>query len=619
MAIASIGCDGSILLVGSENNEPIEAKSFQKNLNNLQIGDLLLVRLEKKADNSLKAEIVRKIEPSKGLILGVYFHNTSEPFISSTSKKDPKPYPVDVLKQSTKIDGKFGYFEIKKSKKNRQKFKIIDFHLFGSIKDISSFSKLATIQWKIRDHFPKNIKEEADAIAEKENKKNKEKYLKKNFITIDPDNAKDLDDAIFVEKDQDKKNKDGFIVYIAIADVSYFVRLNSEIDLEARKRGNSTYFPDKVIPMLPEVISNKICSLRAGVLKRCIIAKITIDKDGKKLSHEFKRDLVKITSNFTYEQFNQFLEDGSCKDNKYVLYKKVYKTLKQSVLLNSRLLLNLSEKKIEIGDKNFGIKISKKKQLKSNELIELLMILANTSVAEFLSEKSINFISRIHSAPDDLAINELNILLQPFNWRKISKETMSSKEMSKILSTIEGSEKSNYLKQKLLGLLPKAVYFEKKGNHFGLHLKAYCHFTSPIRRYADLTVHRALGFALGWEENSYPLNETLQFICETINLTERQSVLAERDSIDRFSALFMANQKNIIHEGNITGASRFFVFVRLKRFPIEGVIPRIELSKSKLKKWAKPESKILNSFEGQKIQVKLSSASPHNGTIYFSL
>ena len=619
MAVASITCDGLIELVGSENNEPIKAKSFQKNIINIQIGDLLLVKLKQQTNYNLKAEIVRKIKPSKRLILGVYFHSQKGSFISSTSKKDPRPYPVEPLRQNTKIDGKYGYFEIKKSKRGIRKYKIFDFYLFGSITDISSFSRIATIQWKIRDQFPNQILEEAQFIAKKAKIKNKEKYLRKNFITIDPDDAKDLDDAIFVEEDKNVTNRDGFILYIAIADVSYFVRLGSAIDLEAKKRGNSTYFPDKVIPMLPELISNEICSLKTGLLKRCIIAKITIDKNGKKLSHSFQRNLIKISNNFSYEQFNKFLGKNSSKNKRYAIYQSVYEALKRSVLLNSRLLLNLSEKKIEIGNKNFEVKIFEKKQLKSNELIELLMILANTSVAELLRAKSINFISRVHPDPNDLAITELNTLLQPFNSKRIKKETISSKEINKILLAIEGSDKSNYFKQKLLSLLPKAVYFEKKDKHFGLNLKSYCHFTSPIRRYADLTVHRALGFALGWEKNSYPANETLQLICEIINMTERQSVLAERDSADRFSALFMSNQKSIIHEANIIGASRFYVFVRLKLFPIEGVIPRNEFLKRKLKKWFKPGTNILNDLEGHSVKVKLCSASPHNGTIYFSL
>ncbi len=619
MAVASITCDGLIVLVGSENNEPITAKSFQKNLINIQIGDLLLVKLKQQRNYNLKAEIVRKIKPSKRLILGVYFHSQKGSFISSTSKKDPRPYPVEPLRQNNKIDGKYGYFDIKKSKRSIGKYKIFDFYLFGSITDISSFSKIATIQWKIRDQFPNQIVEEAQFIAKKAKIKNKEKYLRKNFITIDPDDAKDLDDAIFVEEDKNVTNRDGFILYIAIADVSYFVRLGSAIDLEAKKRGNSTYFPDKVIPMLPEVISNETCSLKAGLFKRCIIVKITVDKDGKKLSHSFQRSLIKIANNFSYGKFNQFLEESSSENNKYAIYRKAYKALKQSELLNSRLLLNLSEKKIKIENKNFEIKIFEKKQLKSNELIELLMILANTSAAELLRAKSLNFISRVHPPPNDLAINELNNLLQSLNLRRIRKDNISSIEINKILLSIDGSDNSNYLKQRLLSLLPKAVYLEKTENHFGLNLKSYCHFTSPIRRYADLTVHRALGFALGWEKDSYPLNQALQFICEIINLTERQSVLAERESADRFAALFMTNKNRIILEATIIGASRFYVFVRLKLFPIEGVIPRNEFLKSKLKKWAKPDTKILNDLGGQSVKVKLDSASPHNGTIYFSL
>ena len=624
MAITDISSEGIINLSGSESDKPITAISNQINMTNIQVGDLVLVKLTKFQKGAFKAEIIRKIPPSKRLMLGVYFHNKNGSLISSTSKKDAKPYIVESLKQGSIIDGKFGFFELKKSGKFSRTNRILDFHLFGDIAELSSYSKIATIEWKIRDQFPKGVKEEVQLIAKDKTNKKVKNYLKKQFITIDPDDAKDLDDAIFIEEASDPENKDGFIIYVAIADVSYFVRFGSKIDLEAQKRGNSTYFPDKVIPMLPEELSNNLCSLKERLLKRCVIIKIAIDRDGNKLSHSFQRSFVKIKNNFSYTEFNKFLDKNSPNHKDYLIYRRAYKALKESNLLKNRLLLNIPEKKILIGREAHEIKIFEKQQLKSNELIEFLMILTNISVAETLNEKSAKYICRVHPPMDYFAINELNQLLSLLNIKKVNKKTFSSKEINKVLLKIEGSQQSNYLKQKVLSLLPKAIYFEKKGRHFGLNLKSYCHFTSPIRRYADLTVHRALSIALGWEKHSYLSNKTLEAICEKINQTERQSMFAERNSVDRYSAFFIANKNKPDYEAEIVGTSRFFIFIKLKNFPIEGAISKREFTKNVSKKSFSIKSSTINSrnfndLEGRRIKVKLISAFPHNGTINFTI
>ena len=624
MAITDISSEGIINLSGSEGHSPITAISDQINMTNIQVGDLVLIKLTKIQKSEFKAEIIRKIPPSKRLVLGVYFHNKNGSLISSTSKKHAKSYIVESLKQGSIIDGKFGFFKLKKSGKFSRTNKILKFYLFGDIAELSSYSKIATIEWKIRDQFPEDVKEEVQLIEKGENTKSEKNYFKKQFITIDPEDAKDLDDAIFIEEDPDPKNKDGFIIYVAIADVSYFVRFGSKIDLEAQKRGNSTYFPDKVIPMLPEALSNNLCSLKERLLKRCVIIKIVMDKDGNKLSHSFQRSFVKIKNNFSYTEFNKFLEKNPPNHKDYLIYRRAYKALKESNLLKNRLLLNIPEKKILIGNEAHEIKIFEKQQLKSNELIEFLMIIVNISVAKTLNEKSTKYISRIHPPLDDFAINELNHLLSLLSIKRLNKKAFSSKEINKIILKIEGSQQSNYLKQKVLSLLPKAIYFEKKGSHFGLNLKSYCHFTSPIRRYADLTVHRALSIALGWEKHSYQSTKTLEAICEKINQTERQSMFAERNSVDRYSAFFIANKNKPDYEAEIVGISKFFIFIKLKNFPIEGVISKREFTKNGSKKSFSNKSSTINSknsndLEGKRIRVKLNSAFPHNGTINFSI
>jgi ribonuclease R len=260
----------------------------------------------------------------------------------------------------------------------------------------------------------------------------------------------------------------------------------------------------------------------------------------------------------------------------------------------------------------------------SNELIELLMIMANNAVSETLNKNSTNYISRIHPSPQGFAINELNEILDSLKLEKVTEKNVRSQDLNKILLKIKGLTNSSQQKQKILSVLPKAIYLQRGGKHFGLNLNSYCHFTSPIRRYSDLTVHRSLASSLGWVKNGYSTLEDLEQISLQINITEKNSVSAERESIDRFSAFFMTNQGNRVFNAEISGVSQFFVFVKLNDFPIEGVILKKELLKKRslkilLGKKNMSHKRSFYSLEGHNLKVKLSSAYPHNGTITFSI
>ncbi len=574
-------------------------------------------------ERSQEVSILRRIKHPKNYLFAAYFHDQTDAQLALFSNKGDKPLIVLPLKMGENLDQKFGYFAIGSPSKYPKKFKIHDFHIFGSINCPSSFSKIAAISWKLRQFFPRKILNEAKKIFENYRVSKNEHQIAKPFITIDPDDAKDLDDAICIEADHSKNNPGGIVLYVGIADVSFFVKPNSIIDIEALKRGNSTYFPDKVIPMLPEDLSNNLCSLKENSPKKAVVVKMHLDHKGYKIKHEFIRGIITVKKNYAYENFEAYLSDCETK-RRYSGYKKAFNILKQSPHLKNRLNLNLAEKKISISPEGYPTNIFEKKSIRSNELIEMIMILANLCVSQTLSQSITKYLSRYHETPDKHALKDFNILMKLNDLGTIREKHVTSNSFNELLKHCKNPEKKKLLSNAVLRMLPKAKYSDVDAGHFGLNLPLYCHFTSPIRRYADLTVHRSLAFALKWEMGDLDSMEDHNTICQIINESEKKSVGAERESLDRYSALFMSNHIDNYFDGIVSGASRFCIFIKLKKFPIEGVLLKKYLDLKKRKKgssfnYAKSKTRDKGLSTGDEVRVKLVSATPYNGSITFSL
>ncbi len=556
-------------------------------------------------------------------MFGVYFNDKTVAKLALFSNKGDKPLSVVPLKTGENLDQKFGYFAIGSPSKYPKIFKIHDFHIFGSINCPSSFSKIAAIGWNLRQFFPRKILNEAKKIFENYRISKNEHHITKPFITIDPDDAKDLDDAIYIEADNIKNNPGGIVLYVGIADVSFFVKSNSIIDREALKRGNSTYFPDKVIPMLPENLSNNLCSLKENSPKKAVVVKMHLDNKGYKIKHEFIRGIISVKKNYSYENFEAFLSDCETK-KKYSGYKRALNILKQSPHLKNRLNLNLAEKKISISSEGYPTNIFEKTSLRSNELIEMMMILANLCVSQTLSQSITKYLSRYHETPDKHALKDLNIFLSLNDLATIREKQVTSNSFNELLKQCKYPEKKKLLSNAVLRILPKAKYSDVDSGHFGLNLPLYCHFTSPIRRYADLTVHRSLACALNWEIGDLDSMRDHKTICQIINESEKKSVGAERESLDRYSALLMSNHIDDYFDGIVSGTSRFCIFVKLKKFPIEGVLLKKFLNFKKQKKrssfnYASSKTVDMRLSTGDEVRVKLVAATPYNGSITFSL
>ncbi len=608
---------------GSHNGTPLQFLCTSVNVNSLSIGGLVLVLVQHSTETSTSMSIIKKIKFPRNYVFGVYFHDNNSSTIAFFSNKGNKPTRVLPIKNGENIDRKFGYFELGGISKLQKKHKIYDFHIFGSIDCPSSYSKIAAIEWNLREVFPRKIINEAKKIFENYKISKNEYLIAKPFITIDPGDAKDLDDAIYIEKDTSENNPGGFLLYVAIADVSFFVKPGSIIDEEALKRGNSTYFPDKVIPMLPEDLSNSLCSLRKNTPKRAIVVKIKLDYEGHKITHKFMRGLITVKKNYSYEKFEAYLLKEKTEDQ-FIEYKKAFDILLRSPLLNNRLNLNLAEKKVTVSEDGYPIDLYEKTSLRSNYLIEMMMILANLCVSETLTRTTTKYISRAHKSPEKQALKDLNMFLKHNDLPEVREKQTTSRYFNQLIEGYKDPKKKNLISNFVLRILPKAKYSEKDNGHFGLNLPLYCHFTSPIRRYADLSVHRSLALALKWEQNKPSFEQDQKVICQAINESEKKSVGAERDSVDRYSALFISNYINKYFDGVIVGSSHYCIFIRLNKFPVEGVLLKKDLKmneggKKFISNYKKNKKNEPGLSIGHSIRVKVESVLPFNGSINLSV
>jgi ribonuclease R len=400
------------------------------------------------------------------------------------------------------------------------------------------------------------------------------------LITIDGEDARDFDDAVWAAPDDAPDNKDGWLIIVAIADVSHYVRPHSELDDEAYKRGNSVYFPDRVVPMLPEALSNDLCSLRPHEPRACMAAKMRINRDGILIDIKILRGLMQSAARLTYNMVQEAL-DGHPNDLTKPLMKtaieplyQAYKVLEKARQLRGAVDLDLPERKVILKD---GVvhDISKRARLDSHKLIEELMILANVAVATALEQKDQELLYRIHAKPDNARWASVRDFLLELGLRPKYGLSPSPKDMQALLKSVVGHDEAPLVNDVVLRSMSQAAYSPENVGHFGLALERYAHFTSPIRRYADLVVHRALirAFKLGDDGlGDHDVNR-LEQTGEHISERERVAQSAERETIDRYIALFLSDQVGATFAARISGVTHFGVFVNVEPMGADGLIP----------------------------------------------
>lgn len=451
----------------------------------------------------------------------------------------------------------------------------------GSLATEKAVSLIAIHSHNIPQDFSGDALREAEE-AKQPSLQGREDWRDVPLVTIDPPDAKDHDDAVHAEPDPDAANAGGFIVHVAIADVAFYVRPGSALDRDALTRGNSVYFPDRVVPMLPERISNNLCSLVPGEPRGALAVRMVIGPDGRKKSHSFHRILMRSAAKLNYAQAQATI-DGAPDDTTGPLLEPILKPLyaAYAAVKTARderdpLDLDIPERKILLKKDGTVDRVVVPVRLDAHKLIEEFMILANVAAAETLEKKSLPLIYRVHDEPTVEKVHNLQEFLKTLDMTFAKSGALRPSVFNTVLAKFKGHDSEVLVNEVVLRSQAQAEYAAENYGHFGLNLRRYAHFTSPIRRYADLVVHRALIRALGLGDGALPDTETVETLSEVaaqISLTERRAMKAERETADRLIAHFLADRIGATFQGRISGVTRAGLFVKLSDTGADGLIP----------------------------------------------
>mgnify|MGYP001296002137 CR=1 FL=1 len=502
----------------------------------------------------------------------------------------------------------------------------------GSVKSEKAVSLIAIYAHNIPNEFPKDVLAEAEQ-AQPATLAGREDWRDVPLVTIDPPDAKDHDDAVHAVRDESEDNEGGFIVTVAIADVAAYVRPGSAFDREALERGNSVYFPDRVVPMLPERISNDLCSLRPHQPRPALAVRMVLGADGRKKSHSFHRVMMRSAAKLSYQQAQAAIDGrpdeitGPILDPILKPLWAAYETARKARDVREPLFLDLPERKIVLKPDGTVDRVYVPERLEAHRLIEEFMILANVAAAETLEKVQSDLIYRVHDEPSLEKMRALSEVLASIGIKLPAQGALKPALFNRILGQVEGSEHQLFINEVVLRSQSQAEYSAENYGHFGLNLRRYAHFTSPIRRYADLIVHRALIRALKLGKDGLPTDTTRAELIEVsarISAAERRAMAAERETIDRLIAHFLADRIGATFDGQISGVTKAGLFIKLSETGADGFVPagtigadyyRYDERTHSLRGERTGETYRL----GDPVQVKLVEAAPVAGALRFEL
>ena len=596
-------------------------------------GDRILARLTKVTgeDHQYEGRLIRVIGQNASRILGVFRKGGEGGRVVGIEKGASKEWRVPPSGLSGAKDGELVEAE-QTGPKDRLGLPVAKIVArLGDPSAPKAVSLIAIYDHEIPDAFPQDVVAEAEAAKPVVlGQRTDLRHLP--LITIDPSDARDHDDACCALPDDDPKNQGGFILWIAIADVAHYVTPGSALDREARKRGNSTYFPDRVVPMLPDQLSGDLCSLHEGVERPCMAVEVKIDAQGRKLSHQFHRGFMNSPAALSYEEAQDAV-DGKPNERTKPLLGPVltplfaaYAALKNERAERQPLELNLPERKIILSDMGEVESVNFRDRFDAHKLVEEFMILANVAAAETLIAKRQPLLFRVHEEPDQEKLNALRDTAQSVGLNLAKGQVLQTRHLNQLLNNAAGREDAELINLATLRSMTQAYYGPKNLSHFGLNLKDYAHFTSPIRRYADLIVHRALITAHGWGDDGLTpdMIDDLEATGNHISDTERRSMIAERDTTDRYLASYMSERVGQEFSGRIVSIAKFGVFVKLDDTGADGLLPMRELGDEYFR--YDRDSGTLHGEDtgrlielGLKVTVKLAEAVPITGGLLFEL
>ncbi|WP_113911919.1 ribonuclease R [Roseovarius dicentrarchi] len=492
-------------------------------------------------------------------------------------------------------------------------------------------SLIAIHQHGIPDDFPDAVIAEADAMTPA-GLEGREDLRDLPLVTIDPWDARDHDDACYAHADDAPDNEGGHVIWVAIADVAHYVTPGSALDAEARNRGNSSYFPDRVVPMLPDRLSGDLCSLHEGVPRACIAVRMRIDEFGEKIDQTFHRAIMRSDASLNYQEV-QAAQDGAPNDKCAPLMEEViaplyaaYDALKIARKHRQPLDLDLPERKVILSDEGKVLSVNFTERLDAHKLIEEFMVLANVAAAETLAAKKSPLLYRVHEEPPIEKLDALREVAEAAGLVLAKGQVLKTSHINALLHGAADTDHAEQINMSTLRAMTQAYYSPANFSHFGLALMAYAHFTSPIRRYADLIVHRALISAHGWGDDGLSRAEIdqLEATAQHISETERRSMMAERDTNDRYLAAFLSERVGEEFSGRISGIASFGAFVKLDETGADGLIPMRSIGHEYFVHDA-GSATLMGSESGriirlgQSVTVKLAEALPVTGGIALEL
>jgi len=595
----------------------------------LGAGERVLARLER-VEHGYEARVIKRLGASVHRVLGVLHVRPEGLRIAPIDRKSRTDFAVEnrdrggaehnELVLAEPLAGRAAGFP---------RAKVLE--RLGSMNTPKTVSLIAIHAHGIPTEFPKEVIDEAKA-ATAPDPRTRTDLRAIPLVTIDPEDARDHDDAVWAGPDSDPRNAGGYIALVAIADVAHYVTPGSALDREAYKRGNSAYFPDRVVPMLPEHLSADLCSLKEGVDRACLAVRMVFDKNGKKRRQEFIRGVMRSAARLTYRQA-QLAFDGKPDAAMSAIVKATlkdvwacYQVLTQERKQRDPLDLDLPERRIVLGPDGKVASIAFRERLESMKLIEEFMVLANVAAAEALEQRRTPLIYRIHDRPSQEKLFGFSDFLRTIGIAFAKGQVLKPGVFNRILDQAKGGPHEAVMNDVVLRTQAQAIYAPANVGHFGLNLAKYAHFTSPIRRYADLIVHRALVKAHGFGEGGLTDREEgrLGEIAEHISMTERRAMAAERDSTDRYVAAFMQDRVGAQFDARITGVTRFGLFVRLADSGAEGLLPIRALGSEFFKHDEKAHALVGDRTRtayklGDIVAVRLAEAAPLTGGLRFDL
>ncbi len=607
---------------------PAEKNSIEKKI--VSKIDTPGVTLEKPADNSV--------------ILGILQREKRRTLLAPLDRKDRTLYVVDE-KSIKNLKAELGDYVKAYISKGRAKSsdgkRLKDAKGLVILKEVLStreglvrqLSMLAIKRYEIPDSFPESVIDQSEKAILPTELERRTDLRDIPLVTIDDMDARDHDDAVYAEPDTDERNKGGWRLLVAIADVSYFVTPGSALDKEAITRGNSTYFPDRVVPMLPERLSNDLCSLRPHEDRPCLAVWMRISKSGKLLSQDFFRGLMRSHGKLTYigvQNYHDKKEGHGFPegfDTNYIdaLF-GAYGVLKKAREKRGTLEIELPEQRIFLTDKGGIDKIEPRPRLETHQLIEEFMVLANVSAAKFITDKKKPCLFRVHESPAEERTDELGQYLKIQNLpASLPKgNIITPLNFTQILRNVVAHPLYPVINQMVLRCQSRAEYQPENLGHFGLNLTHYAHFTSPIRRYADLLVHRAICSIIDKKPEEYPYtHETLSDIGKQISECERRSTKAERETIDRYVAMHLEDRFGETFKAVVSGMTEFAIFLTLSETKSDGILPLRNLNgdyftyDSKTQSFYGRRSHVRLNL-GDEIDVTLEFSNPISGSVVFS-